>query len=85
MAAKDVAGPGTPGGIIEYLDYSDKRDNSSYVPDLAKGMFQPVEMFDKDLFLSQINLEKLVQEAEETTKNIPAVPPQAQCAAVPSQ
>ena len=60
MAAKNVAGPGTPGRAIEYLDFSDQHDNSSYVPELQNRMLQPVEVFDEDLFLSQINLEKLV-------------------------
>ncbi len=89
MAAKDVAGPGTPGGIIEYVDYSDQKDNSSYVSDLVKGVFQPVEVFNgHNFFLSQIDLEKLVQEAENSTKDIdPGMQnqPQPQSAVVPSQ
>ncbi len=69
--AQNVARPGTPGGIIEYLDFSEQKDNGSYVPDLENGMLQPVEIFDKDLLLSQIDLEKLLQEAENSTKDLP--------------
>ncbi len=60
----NVAGPGTPGGIIEYLDFSEQKDNSSFVPNLQKGMFQAVKLFEDDAWLSQIDLEKLVQDAE---------------------
>ena len=69
--AQNVAGPGTPGGIIKYLDYSDQQDNSHFVLELANGILQPVEVFDEDAFLSQIDLEKLVQEAENSTKDLP--------------
>ena len=69
MATENVAAPGTPRGIIEYLDFSDQKDNSQYVADLEKGLLQPVEVFDEDLWLSQIDLENIVQEAEDCTKN----------------
>ena len=54
----NMAGPGTPDGIIEYLDYSCQKDNSDYMADLVKGLLQPVEIFDEDIFFSQIDLEK---------------------------
>lgn len=74
MAAKNVAGPGPPGGIIEYLDYSDQPDNSRIVAVVKNGMFQEVDDFDEDQWLSQIDLEKLVQEAEQCTKDIASQP-----------
>ncbi len=68
---------GQNGGlIIEYMDFMNQRDNSSYVPDLTVGVLQPVEIFDPevqsvpdfdpkvDKVLSQMDMDAFVQPQE---------------------
>ncbi len=48
-------------------------DNSTYIPDLVPGMLQPLEVIEDDPLmdkaLSELDIEKIVSEAELCTKN----------------
>ena len=59
-----VKDPDAVGIPIEFLDFTNQKDNSSYVPDLTQGILQPCEVVeeDEDVFLQNIDVEKLVHE-----------------------
>lgn len=66
---------GDPNQIVQFMDYTNGcPDNSRYIPNLVPGMLQPLEDIsdmDNDDFLSTINTEKLVKQAEESTGSLP--------------
>ncbi len=67
---------GDPEKIVHYMDYKENRveDNSRYIPDLVPGILQPLEVLDNnpitDKVLSELDIEKIVSEAEACTKRI---------------
>ncbi len=63
-----------PEQVIEFMDYSNDQDNSRYIPNLMPGMLQPLEELsdvETDQFLSTIDIDALVKEAENSTGGIP--------------
>ncbi len=42
---KDPYAHGIP---VEFLDFTNQKDNHSYVPDLTQGMLQPCEIVDEE-------------------------------------
>ncbi len=68
-----------PQQVIQFMDYTNRGlpDNSRYVPKLVPGMLQPLEEFfdEEDKYLSTINIEAIVKEAEKTTGGLPPQTP----------
>ena len=69
---------GDPAKVIQYMDYSDEKgklDNAHYIPELVPGVLQPLEINEiieddqTDQLLANIDIEKIVQEAEAMTKD----------------
>ncbi len=71
---------GDPSKIVQYMDHSDEKgkpDNACYVPDLVPGVLQLLEINEimeedksTDELLANMDIEKIVQEAESMTKNV---------------
>ncbi len=70
---------GNPDKIIHYMDYQANpvKDNSRYVPELVPGLLQPLEINEiieddpaVNSLLSNMDLEPIVHEAEECTKDV---------------
>ncbi len=65
---------GDPAKVIQYMDYQANPvpHNSRYIPDLVPGVLQPLELLDEDTemdkLLSEVDIEKIVREAEEATR-----------------
>ncbi len=54
-----------PKGVpIEFISFSQQKDNALYIPDLTQGMLQPVEIMEDDELLNNLDIEKLVHEAK---------------------
>ncbi len=69
---------GKPDQVIQFMDYTDggPLDNSRYVPKLVPGMLQLLEEFsEEDKYLSTIDIEAIVKEAEKTTEGLPPQTP----------
>ena len=71
---------GDPDKIIQFMDYTNggPPDNSRYVPKLVPGILQPLEELsdtETDNFLSTIDIEALIKEAENSTGRLPPPPP----------
>ncbi len=65
--------PDAPGIPVEFLDFTYQKDNSSYVPDLTQGVLQLCEILnDEDMFLQNIDIEKLIQESQMLMGTAPA-------------
>ncbi len=66
---------GRPDQIVNYMDYTNGQpDNSSYIPNLVPGIFQPLEELsdeETDQLLSTVDIEALVKAAEESTGGLP--------------
>ena len=64
--------PDAPGIPVEFLDFTDQQDNSSYVLDLMQGILQPCEVVDEqdDVFLQNIDVQKLIQELQVLTGTV---------------
>ncbi len=66
---------GKPENVVNYMDYTNgQEDNSSYIPNLVPGMFQPLEELsdqETDEFLKTIDIEALVKQAEQSTGGLP--------------
>ncbi len=69
---------GNPKNVIQYMDYQENPvpDNSRYIPELVPGILQPLEINEimedpnTDEWLSNLDIEKIVKQAEESTKDV---------------
>lgn len=69
---------GKPEQVVQYMDYSSgDQDNSRHILNLVPSMLQPLEEIsdaETDEFLSSIDIEALVKQAEDSTGGIPPPP-----------